>query len=66
MSNVPEFIGGFVRWILKGAKSNLKEEMEGSIDSSRKLDYGFENYLIGIATLLFLLLITILILHLMQ
>jgi hypothetical protein len=63
MSNVPEFLGGFVRWILKGAKTNLKEEIDGSIDSSRKIDYGFENYLIGIATLLFLLLITILIMR---
>jgi hypothetical protein len=41
-------LGGFVRWIFKGCKSNLRKEIDGEYEATWGKSYDFENYIIGI------------------
>jgi hypothetical protein len=43
-------IGGFIRWLLKGCKTSLKDEIEGNLDASWGGTYDTENYVIGFIT----------------
>ncbi|MDR3652923.1 MAG: hypothetical protein P4L34_08130 [Paludibacter sp.] len=50
---MPEFgrlLGGFVRWLLKGCKSSLKDEIEGNLEATWGVTYDTENYIIGLIT----------------
>jgi len=57
-------LGGFIRWLLKGCKTKLKDEVEGNFDATWGGSYRTENYIIGIVTDLILLGIIIIILRL--
>lgn len=42
------YLGGFLRWLAKGCKTNLKDELEGNLDPSWGGTYDFENFIIGV------------------
>jgi len=44
-----EIIGAFLRWLLKGCKTKLKDEIEGNLLPSWGKSYDFENFIIGVA-----------------
>ena len=50
MYSIAIYIGGFVRWLLKGFKTSLKDEMHGRLEPSWGASYDFENYIIGLAS----------------
>jgi len=54
-----EFIGAIVRWIFKGFSSSIKDEIEGNYDSSWGGSYEFENFIIGIISIIIVLSIII-------
>ena len=43
-------LGGFIRWLLKGCKTNLKDEVQGNLEATWGGSYDCENYIIGIIT----------------
>ena len=43
-------IGGLIRWLLKGCKTKLKDELNGNFEATWGRSYGFENHIIGILT----------------
>lgn len=43
-------IGAFIRWLFKGCKTKLKDEIEGNFKGKWCKSYDFENYIIGIVT----------------
>jgi hypothetical protein len=45
-----KLIGGFMRWLLKGCKTSLRDETEGNLDATWGGTYDTENYIIGIIT----------------
>ena len=42
------YLGGLLRWLVKGCKTNLKDELEGNLDPSWGGTYDFENFIIGV------------------
>jgi hypothetical protein len=48
-------IGGFIRWLLKGCKTSLRDEIEGNLDATWGGTYDTENYIIGIITVVIIL-----------
>lgn len=50
MPETAKWIGGFIRWLLKGCKTSLRDEVEGNLDASWGGSYDFENYIIGLIT----------------
>lgn len=44
------YFGGLVRWLLKGCKTNFKDEVEGNLEGSWGGTYDFENFIIGIVS----------------
>jgi hypothetical protein len=48
-------IGGFIRWLLKGCKTSLRDEIEGNLDATWGSTYDTENYIIGIITVVIIL-----------
>lgn len=55
MIPLTRLIGGFVRWLLKGCKTNLQDEIEGNLDATWGGTYDTENYVIGIVTTVIIL-----------
>ena len=49
------FIGGIVRWLFKGCKTSLQDEIEGNLEASWGGTYDLENYIIGVITVLIIL-----------
>ncbi|MDO5666161.1 MAG: hypothetical protein Q4G63_13035 [Bacteroidia bacterium] len=49
--SLAKHLGGFIRWLLKGCKTNLKDEIEGNLDATWGNTYDTENYIIGIITI---------------
>jgi hypothetical protein len=43
-------IGAFVRWLIKGCKTSLRDEIEGCFPAKWGGSYEIENYIIGIIT----------------
>ena len=43
-------LGAIIRWLLKGCKTQLKDEIEGNFDATWGGTYDTENYIIGIVT----------------
>ena len=42
-------IGAFIRWLLKGCKTKLVDEIHGRFEGTTFLkDYDFENYFLGL------------------
>lgn len=50
-----KLIGGFIRWLLKGCKTSLRDETEGNLDATWGGTYDTENYIIGIITVVIIL-----------
>jgi len=50
MPETARLLGGFVRWLLKGCKTSLKDEVEGNLDATWGGTYDTENYIIGLIT----------------
>lgn len=44
------FLGGFIRWLIHGCKTRLKDELDGNFQATWGWSYDFENYIIGFAT----------------
>jgi len=49
------YLGGFMRWLFKGCKTRLSDEMHGILDPTWGGTYDFENFIIGIATVVIVL-----------
>ena len=61
---MPEFgrlLGGFVRWLFKGCKTSLKDEIQGNLDATWGGTYDTENYIIGLVTSVIIIGIVILV-----
>ena len=50
------FIVGFIRWLIKGCKTDLEQEIYGKENS--EINIRGRNYLIGIFFILFVIIIT--------
>jgi hypothetical protein len=48
MPSTARLLGGFFRWLLKGCKTSLKDEIEGNLDATWGSTYDMENYIIGL------------------
>lgn len=59
MPETAKWLGGFVRWLFKGCKTSLKDEVEGNFDSTWAGSYDTENYIIGVATVIIILIIVV-------
>ena len=55
MPETAKWIGGFVRWLLKGCKTSLQDEVEGNLDATWGGSYNTENYIIGVVTVIIIL-----------
>jgi len=53
------YIGGFIRWLFKGCRTKLKDELDGNLDAKRGMSYGFENFIIGIVFVVVVLVIIV-------
>ena len=64
MPETAKWIGGFVRWLLKGCKTSLQDEVEGILDATWGRMYDMENYIIGVVTVVIILVIVLLLVFL--
>lgn len=48
MPETAKYIGGFIRWLLKGCKTSLKDEVYGNYAAKWAGSYELENYIIGV------------------
>ncbi len=55
MPETAKLIGGFIRWLLKGCKTSLRDEVEGNLDGTWGGSYDVENYIIGLVTVVIIL-----------
>ena len=55
MPETARWIGGFIRWLCKGCKTSLKDEVEGNLEATWGGTYDTENYIIGIISTVFFL-----------
>lgn len=54
-------LGAFVRWLLKGCKTKLQDEIDGIFDATWGATYDTENYIIGLVTVLIMIGITVIV-----
>lgn len=52
-----EFIGAIIRWLLKGCKTSLRDEIGGNLERSWGPSYDIENLIIGIVSVAILLML---------
>lgn len=50
-----KYIGAFVRWLFKGCKTNLRDELDGNFNPKILGSYDLENYFIGLFTCIVLI-----------
>jgi len=50
-----EFIGAIVRWIIKGFKTSLRDELDGNLENTWGASYDTENMIIGYISIIVLL-----------
>jgi hypothetical protein len=55
-----EHFGGFVRWLFKGCRTKLGDEIHGRLPAKWGKDYDFENFIIGIVTMSIIITIVVL------
>ena len=55
MIPLTRLIGGFIRWLLKGCKTNLQDEIEGNLNATWGGTYDTENYIVGIVTVVIII-----------
>jgi len=61
MPETARLLGGFVRWLLKGCKTKLGDEINGRLDATWGGTYDTENFIIGLITSAIILGIAILV-----
>ena len=61
MPETAKYIGGFIRWLLKGCKSKLQDEVEGNFEATWGGTYDFENFIIGVVTVIVILAIILIV-----
>ena len=44
-------LGGFIRWLYKGCKTSLRDEIDGNLDAKWGGTYDTENFIIGLLPL---------------
>ena len=52
-------IGGIVRWLIKGCKTRLLDEIDGNLEPKWLKSYDTENYIIGLITCILIVAIVI-------
>ena len=55
MIPITRMIGGSIRWLFKGCRISLQDEIEGNLDATWGGTYDTENYIIGIITTVIIL-----------
>ncbi|GET25045.1 hypothetical protein NT017_13740 [Prolixibacter sp. NT017] len=55
MPETARWLGGFIRWLLKGCRTSLQDEIEGNLDATWGGTYDTENYVIGLGTIVIIL-----------
>ncbi len=50
MPETARLLGGFVRWLIKGCKTKLGDEVNGLLEATWGSTYDLENYIIGLIT----------------
>lgn len=48
-------IGAYIRWLLKGCKTNLQNEINGNFNATWGGTYETENFIIGIISIVIIL-----------
>lgn len=56
-----KLLGGLIRWIIKGCKTKLRDEIEGNFEGTWGGTYSIENYIIGVSTVILILIIVVII-----
>jgi hypothetical protein len=51
MPETARWFGGFIRWLLKGCKTSLSDEIHGRLEPTWGKNYDFENYIIGLVSM---------------
>jgi len=59
-------LGAFVRWLFKGCKTKLRDEIEGNFEATWGVTYDMENYIIGNVTVLVMILIAVIIFNILH
>ena len=59
-----KLLGGLIRWLIKGCKTSLRDEIEGNFEGSWGGTYSTENYIIGLGTVIIILLVVSIIIYL--
>ena len=54
-----KLLGGLIRWLIKRCKTSLRDEVEGNFEGTWGGTYSAENYIIGITTVVFILIIVV-------
>jgi hypothetical protein len=65
-TNAVVILGGVVRWLLKGRKTKLRDEIHGVMDSTWGFSYRFENWVVGMIVILLFLSTGILLVYLFR
>ncbi|GET22365.1 hypothetical protein CLV93_112100 [Prolixibacter denitrificans] len=55
MPETARWLGGFIRWLLKGCRTSLQDEIGGNLDATWGGTYDTENYVIGLGTIVIIL-----------
>jgi hypothetical protein len=45
MPETAKHLGGFIRWLLKGCKTRLRDELDSALEPTWGGSYGMENYI---------------------
>lgn len=56
------WLGGFIRWLLKGCKTDYLDEINGNLEPRFLKSYEIENYIIGFVSVALFITIIVLIL----
>ncbi|HKM11919.1 MAG TPA: hypothetical protein PL115_01770 [Bacteroidales bacterium] len=59
-------LGAFVRWLFKGCKTKLRDEIEGNFEATWGVTYDMENYIIGNVTVLVMILIAVIVFNILH
>ena len=59
-------LGAFVRWLFKGCKTKLRDEIEGNFEATWGVTYDMDNYIIGNVTVLIMILIAVIVFNILH
>lgn len=59
MPETAKLIGGVIHWLIHGCKTSLRDEVEGNLDATWGGTYDTENYIIGLATVVIVLVVVV-------